>query len=133
MDENVMEDMEQEVAAATVRTICFDDEEVVVQSCEPYQEDYGKGALILEIKIHEDNITQAQLDKLKAKPECISYYRDGVLKNTYDGYTAGYTCFYDDQTGIYFVRLRFMGEFEHEVKQNTANIDFLAIMAGVEL
>ena len=133
MDENVMEGMEQETPAAMVRTIRFDNEEIVVQSFEPYIYDYGKGIQVLQIKIHEDDITMEQLEMLKAKPECISYYKDGVLKDKRDGYTAGCNYSYNDQMGIYFVELRYMGEFEHEVKQNTANLDFLAIMAGVEL
>lgn len=137
MDENLMmETTEQEAPvtpAASVRTIRFGDEEIVVKSFEPYIYNYGKGIQVLQLKIHEDDITMEQLEMLKAKPECISYYRDGVLKDKRDGYTAGCNYSYDDQTGIYFIELRFMGEFEHKVEQVAAALDFLAIMAGVSL
>lgn len=127
------------------KKITFGDKEIIVENVYPYM--YTSGKVVLRVAAKEGNVTEADLKKLKDNQLPIVYSEqtvnmddDGnitetgewVEKNTYDNYTTGeYVSSYEN--GIYSCEVTRLGEMEQAVKQNTANIEYLSIMSGVEL
>lgn len=115
----------------TVKKIKFGDSEIIVKQAYPYRYDYGKGKQVLRIEILEENISLAQLEALKANGDAVEYYIDDALKARYEGYTADFSYGYANAT--YSVEMQRVGDVELAVQQNTADIEYLSMMSGVEL
>lgn len=129
----------------TNKKITFGETELIVENVYPYM--YTSGKVVLRVAAKEENVTEADLKKLKDNQLPIVYYEqavnmddegnvtetsDWVEKITYDGYSTGeYVSSYAD--GKYSCEITRLGETEKAVKQNTANIEYLSIISGVEL
>lgn len=127
------------------RKIKFGNTEIMVTNCYPFK--YSNGKVVLRVSASEADTNEATLKLLKTNTAPIEYYEtvdivneDGtvtegtefVLKNTYEGYESGeYVSSYKD--GIYEAEVTRLDETEKAVKQNSANIEYLAIMNDIEL
>lgn len=127
------------------RKIKFGNTEIMVTNCYPFK--YSNGKVVLRVSASEADTNEATLKLLKTNTAPIKYYEtvdnvneDGTvtegtefaLKNTYEGYESGeYVSSYKD--GIYEAEVTRLDETEKAVKQNSANIEYLAIMNGIEL
>lgn len=127
------------------KEIVFGTTEIKVKNCYPFK--YSNGKVVLRVSASEADTDEATLKLLKTNTAPIEYYEtvdivneDGTvtegtefaLKNTYEGYESGeYVSSYKD--GIYEAEITRLGETEKAVKQNSANIEYLAIMNDIEL
>ena len=127
------------------KKIKFGNTEIMATNCYPFK--YSNGKVVLRVSASEADTNEATLKLLKTNTSPIEYYEtvdivneDGTvtegteftLKNTYEGYESGeYVSSYKD--GIYEAEVTRLNETEKAVKQNSANIEYLAIMNGIEL
>lgn len=127
------------------KKIKFGNTEIKVTDVYPFK--YSSGKVVLRVSAREEDTDEATLKLLKTNTAPIKYYEtvdmqdeDGniiegtefVLKNTYDGYESGeYVSSYAN--GVYEAEVTRLGETEKAVKQNTADIEYLAVMSGLDL
>lgn len=127
------------------RKIKFGNTEIKVTNVYPFK--YSNGKVVLRVSAREEDTDEATLKLLQTNTAPIEYYEtedtvdeegnliegtEFVLKNTYEGYESGeYVSSYAN--GVYEVEVTRMGETEKTVKQNTADINYLAVISGVDL
>lgn len=127
------------------KKIKFGATEITVTNVYPFK--YSNGKVVLRVSAREEDADEATLKLLKNNVSPIKYYEtedttddDGnivegtefILKNTYDGYESGeYVSSYAN--GVYEAEITRLGEIEKSVKQNAADIEYLAVMSGVNL
>lgn len=127
------------------KKIKFGNTEIIVKNVYPFK--YSSGKVVLRVSASEADTDEATLKLLKTNTAPIKYYEtvdtvdeDGnvtegtefVLKNTYEGYESGeYVSSYAN--GVYEAEVTRLGETEKAVKQNTADIEYIAVMSGVDL
>lgn len=127
------------------RKIKFGNTEIKVHDTYPFK--YSNGKVVLRVSAREEDADEATLKLLQTNTAPIEYYEtedtmdeegnliegtEFVLKNTYEGYESGeYVSSYAN--GVYEVEVTRMGEIEKNVKQNTADIEYVAAMSGVDL
>lgn len=127
------------------KKIKFGNTEIIVKNVYPFK--YSSGKVVFRVSASEADTDEATLKLLKTNTAPIKYYEtvdtvdeDGnvtegtefVLKNTYEGYESGeYVSSYAN--GVYEAEVTRLGETEKAVKQNTADIEYIAVMSGVDL
>jgi hypothetical protein len=127
------------------KKIKFGNTEIKVTNVYPFK--YSSGKVVLRVSASEVDTDEATLKLLKDNQLAIEYYEtvdtvddegnviegtDFVLKATYEGYETGeYVESYKD--GVYEAEVTRLGETEKAIKQNTADIAFLATMTGVDI
>lgn len=127
------------------KKIKFGNTEIKVQNVYPFK--YSNGKVVLRVSASEQDTDEATLKLLKTNTAPIEYYEtldtqdeegniiegtEFVLKNTYEGYESGeYVSSYSN--GMYEAEVTRLGETEKAVKQNTADIEYIAIMGGYDL
>lgn len=127
------------------KKIKFGNTEIKVTNVYPFK--YSSGKVVLRVSASEADTDEATLKLLKTNTSPIEYYEtvdtvneDGtvtegtefVLKATYEGYESGeYVSSYAN--GVYEAEVTRLGETEKAVKQNTADIEYIAVMSGVDL
>lgn len=127
------------------KKIKFGTIEIKVTNVYPFK--YSSGKVVLRVSASEADTDEATLKILKTNTAPIEYYEtedtvdeegnviegtEFVLKNTYEGYESGeYVSSYSN--GVYEAEVTRLGETEKAVKQNTADIEYLAVMSGVDL
>lgn len=127
------------------KKIKFGATEIKVTDAYPFK--YSSGKVVLRVLAREEDADEATLKLLKDNVSPIKYYEtvdttdeegnliegtEFVLKNTYEGYESDeYVSSYAN--GVYEAEITRLGETEKTVKQNTADIEYLAVMSGVDL
>lgn len=127
------------------KKIKFGTTEIKVTNVYPFK--YSSGKVVLRVSASEQDTDEATLKLLKTNTAPIEYYEtvdtvdeegnitestEFVLKNTYEGYESGeYVSSYAN--GVYEAEVTRLGETEKAVKQNTADIEYIAVMSGVDL
>ncbi|MBO5155258.1 MAG: hypothetical protein J6C00_13040 [Eubacterium sp.] len=127
------------------KKIKFGNTEIKVTNVYPFK--YSNGKVVLRVSASEQDTDEATLKLLQTNTAPIEYYEtvdtqdeegniiegeEFILKNTYEGYESGeYVSSYSK--GVYEVEVTRMGEIEKAVKQNTADIEYVAAMSGVDL
>ena len=127
------------------KKIKFGNTEIIVKNVYPFK--YSSGKVVLRVSESDTDTDEATLKLLKTNTAPIEYYEtvdkvdeegnvtegtEFVLKNTYDGYESGeYVSSYAN--GVYEAEVTHLGEIEKAVKQNTADIEYIAVMSGVDL
>ena len=115
----------------------------------------GKQKVVFEVKAREENVTEAELKKLKTNTAPIECYCRNViiddetggvletgeweLKDTYDGYDSGeYASSYEN--GVYTCWVTRKGETERavdrlgeEMRRHEADVAYISVMTGVAL
>lgn len=127
------------------KKIKFGNTEIKVTNVYPFK--YSGGKVVLRVSASEADTDEATLKLLKTNTAPIEYYEtvdkvdeegnvtegtEFVLKATYEGYESGeYVSSYAN--GVYEAEVTRLGETEKAVKQNTADIEYIAVMSGVDL
>ena len=127
------------------KKIKFGTTEIKVTNVYPFK--YSSGKVVLRVSASEADTDEATMKLLKTNTSSIEYYEtvdtvdeDGnvtegtefVLKATYEGYESGeYVSSYSN--GVYEAEVTRLGEIEKSVKQNTADIEYIAIIGGYDL
>lgn len=127
------------------KKIKFGATEIKVTSVYPFK--YSSGKVVLRVSAREEDTDEATLKLLKDNAAPIKYYEtvdtqdeegniiegtEFILKHTYEGYESGeYVSSYKD--GVYEVEVTRLGEIERTVRQTAADVEYLAVMSGVNL
>jgi hypothetical protein len=127
------------------KKIKFGGTEIKVTNCYPFK--YSSGKVVLRVSASETDTDEATLKLLKTNTLPIEYYEtadtvdedgntiegtDFVLKATYDGYETGeYVESYKD--GAYEAEVTRLGETEKTIKQNSADIAYIAMMSDIDI
>jgi hypothetical protein len=127
------------------KKIKFGSTEIKVTNVYPFK--YSSGKIVLRVSASEKDTDEATLKLLKDNTLAIEYYEtidtvdddgntiegtDFELKNTYEGYETGeYVSSYKD--GVYEVEVTRLGETEKAIKQNTSDIEYIALMSGIDI
>jgi hypothetical protein len=127
------------------KKIKFGTTEILVTNVYPFK--YSSGKIVLRVSASETDTDEATLKLLKDNQLAIEYYEtvdtiddegntiegdEFILKATYEGYETGeYVESYKD--GVYEVEVTRLGETEKAIKQNTSDIEYIALMSGIDI
>ena len=98
----------------------------------PYLQSAGK--VVLKISVSEGDAKSTDIEELKNNTGVIEYYEDDELKASYENYTCGSDgLIYGYDSGMYSVSLLRKDAVKAAVEKNASDIEYIAIMNGIEL
>ena len=98
----------------------------------PYLQSADK--VVLKITVSEADAKSTDIEDLKNNTGVIEYLEDGEVKASYENYTCGSDgLVYGYDSGTYSVSLLRKDSKQVAIEKNTSDIEYLAIMSGVEL
>ena len=100
----------------------------------PYQYLQSTDKVVLKFSVSESDAKSADVEELKNNTGVIEYYEDDELKASYENYTCGSDgLIYGYDSGMYSVSLLRKDAVKATVEKNTSDIEYIAIMNGIEL
>lgn len=111
-----------------------DGEREIKLASTPYPYLQSAGKVVLKFTASEEDAAFTTLAELKNNVGAIEYLEDDEVKATYEDYTcsaSGFVCGYQD--GHYDVSLLRKDAQQIAIEKNAADIEYVAIMSGVEL
>lgn len=98
----------------------------------PYLQSADK--VVLRFSVAEADASSAEIEDLKNNTGVIEYLEDGEEKASYENYTCGSDgLVYGYDSGTYSVSLLRKDAKQAAIEKNASDIEYLAIMGGVEL
>lgn len=98
----------------------------------PYLQSADK--VVLRFSVTEADASSVEIEDLKNNTGVIEYLEDGEVKASYENYTCGSDgLVYGYDSGTYSVSLLRKDSKQVAIEKNTSDIEYLAIMSGVEL
>lgn len=118
----------------TIRYTTTDGERILKVSSTPYPYLQSADKVVLRFSVSEADASAADIEDLKNNTGAIQYYEDDDLKASYENYTCGADgLVYGYDSGTYSVSLLRKDSKQVAIEKNTSDIEYLAIMSGVEL
>lgn len=113
-----------------IKTITVGNATLTISNIYPfcYNGGYGKEVLRMEIERTNHGYTDVEV-ALEAPAGDILYNEDGVLINTYKGYTRDFKCSYEN--GVYSVELTRVSQLELDVEALRGEVAELKAAQGV--
>ena len=109
-------------------------EKTLKVSSTPYPYLQSADKVILKISVSEADAKSTDIEDLKNNTGVIEYYEDDELKASYENYTCGSDgLIYRYDSGMYSVSLLRKDATKAAVEKNTSDIEYIAIMNGIEL
>ena len=98
----------------------------------PYLQSADK--VVLKISVSEADAKSTDIEDLKNNTGVIEYMEDGEVKASFENYTCGSDgLIYGYDSGMYSVSLLRKDATKAAVEKNTSDIEYIAIMNGIEL
>lgn len=98
----------------------------------PYLQSTDK--VVLKISVSEADAKSTDIEDLKNNTGVIEYYEDDELKASFENYTCGLDgLIYGYDSSMYSVSLLRKDATKAAVEKNTSDIEYIAIMNGIEL
>ena len=134
MSEITNNEVEIKEVAKTVRYTTVDGEKTLKVSSTPYPYLQSADKVVLKFSVSESDAKSADVEELKNNTGVIEYYEDDELKASYENYTCGSDgLIYGYDSGMYSVSLLRKDAVKAAVEKNTSDIEYIAIMNGIEL
>lgn len=120
--------------AKTINYTTKDGEKTLKVSSTPYPYLQSADKVVLKISVSEADAKSTDIEDLKNNTGVIEYYEDDELKASYENYTCGSDgLIYGYDSGMYSVSLLRKDATKAAVDKNTSDIEYIAIMNGIEL
>ena len=118
----------------TIKYTTTDGEKTLKISSTPYPYLQSADKLVLKITVSEADANSTDIEDLKNNTGVIEYYEDDELKASFENYTCGSDgLIYGYDSGMYSVSLLRKDATKAAVEKNTSDIEYIAIMNGIEL
>ena len=134
MSEITNNEVEIKEVTKTIRYTTVDGEKILKVSSTPYPYLQSADKVVLKFSVSESDAKSADVEELKNNTGVIEYYEDDELKASYENYTCGSDgLIYGYDSGMYSVSLLRKDAVKAAVEKNTSDIEYIAIMNGIEL
>ena len=134
MSEITNNEVEIKEVTKTIKYTTVDGEKTLKVSSTPYPYLQSADKVVLKFSVSESDAKSADVEDLKNNTGVIEYYEDDELKASYENYTCGSDgLIYGYDSGIYSVSLLRKDAVKADVEKNTSDIEYIAIMNGIEL
>ena len=134
MSEITNNEVEIKEVTKTIRYTTVDGEKTLKVSSTPYPYLQSAEKVVLKFSVSESDAKSADVEDLKNNTGVIEYYEDDELKASYENYTCGSDgLIYGYDSGMYSVSLIRKDAVKAAVEKNASDIEYIAIMNGIEL
>ena len=134
MSEITNNEVEIKEVTKTIRYTTVDGEKTLKVSSTPYPYLQSADKVVLKISVSEVDAKSTDVEDLKNNTGVIEYYEDDELKASYENYTCGSDgLIYGYDSGMYSVSLLRKDAVKATVEKNASDIEYIAIMNGIEL
>ena len=134
MSEITNNEVEIKEVTKTIRYTTVDGEKTLKVSSTPYPYLQNADKVVLKFSVSESDAKSADVEELKNNTGVIEYYEDDELKASYENYTCGSDgLIYGYDSGMYSVSLIRKDAVKAAVEKNASDIEYIAIMNGIEL
>ena len=134
MSEITNNEVEIKEVTKTIRYTTVDGEKTLKVSSTPYPYLQSADKVVLKFSVSESDAKSADVEDLKNNTGVIEYYEDDELKASYENYTCGSDgLIYGYDSGMYSVSLIRKDAVKAAVEKNASDIEYIAIMNGIEL
>ena len=134
MSEITNNEVEIKEVTKTIRYTTVDGEKTLKVSSTPYPYLQSADKVVLKFSVSESDAKSADVEELKNNTGVIEYYEDDELKASYENYTCGSDgLIYGYDSGMYSVSLIRKDAVKAAVEKNASDIEYIAIMNGIEL
>lgn len=118
----------------TIKYTTADGEKTLKVSSTPYPYLQNADKVVLKISVSEADAKSTDIEDLKNNTGVIEYMEDDELKASFENYTCGSDgLIYGYDSGMYSVSLLRKDAKQAAIEKNASDIEYLAIMGGVEL
>lgn len=134
MSEITNNEVEIKEVTKTIKYTTVDGEKTLKVSSTPYPYLQSADKVVLKFSVSESDAKSADVEELKNNTGVIEYYEDDELKASYENYTCGSDgLIYGYDSGMYSVSLLRKDAVKAAVEKNASDIEYIAIMNGIEL
>ena len=134
MSEITNNEVEIKEVTKTIKYTTVDGEKTLKVSSTPYPYLQSAEKVVLKFSVSESDAKSADVEDLKNNTGVIEYYEDDELKASYENYTCGSDgLIYGYDSGMYSVSLIRKDAVKAAVEKNASDIEYIAIMNGIEL
>ena len=134
MSEITNNEVEIKEVTKTIKYTTVDGEKTLKVSSTPYPYLQSADKVVLKFSVSESQAKSADVEDLNNNTGVIEYYEDDELKASYENYTCGSDgLIYGYDSGMYSVSLLRKDAVKAAVEKNTSDIEYIAIMNGIEL
>ena len=131
---NTTETTEITEPVKSIKYTTTDGEKILKVASTPYPYLQSADKVVLRFSVAEADASSAEIEDLKNNTGVIEYLEDGEAKASYENYTCGVDgLVYGYDSGTYSVSLLRKDSKQVAIEKNTSDIEYLAIMSGVEL
>lgn len=118
----------------TIKYTTAEGENILKVTSTPYPYLQSADKVVLRFSVAEADASSVEIEDLKNNTGVIEYLEDGEVKASYENYTCGSDgLVYGYDSGTYSVSLLRKDSKQVAIEKNTSDIEYLAIMSGVEL
>lgn len=118
----------------TIKYTTKDGEKTLKVSSTPYPYLQSADKVVLKISVSEADAKSTDIEDLKNNTGVIEYMEDDEVKASFENYTCGSDgLIYGYDSGMYSVSLLRKDTTKAAVEKNTSDIEYIAIMNGIEL
>lgn len=134
MSEITNNEVEIKEVTKTIKYTTVDGEKILKVSSIPYPYLQSVDKVVLKFSVSESDAKSADVEELKNNTGVIEYYEDDELKASYENYTCGSDgLIYGYDSGMYSVSMLRKDAVKAAVEKNASDIEYIAIMNGIEL
>ena len=134
MSEITNNEVEIKEVTKIIKYTTVDGERTLKVSSTPYPYLKSADKVVLKISVSEGDAKSTDIEELKNNTGVIEYYEDDELKASFENYTCGSDgLIYGYDSGMYSVSLLRKDAVKAAVEKNASDIEYIAIMNGIEL
>ena len=134
MSEITNNEVEIKEVTKTIKYTTVDGEKTLKVSSTPYPYLQSADKVVLKFSVSESDAKSSDVEDFKNNTGVIEYYEDDELKASYENYTCGSDgLIYGYDSGMYSVSLLRKDTIKAAVEKNASDIEYIAIMNGIEL
>ena len=134
MSEITNNEVEIKEVTKIIKYTTVDGERTLKVSSTPYPYLQSADKVVLKISVSEGDAKSTDIEELKNNTGVIEYYEDDELKASFENYTCGSDgLIYGYDSGMYSVSLLRKDAVKAAVEKNASDIEYIAIMNGIEL
>lgn len=118
----------------TIKYTTLSGEKTLKVASTPYPYLQSVDKVVLKISVSEADAKSTDIEDLKNNTGVIEYMEDDEVKASFENYTCGSDgLIYGYDSGMYSVSLLRKDATKAAVEKNTSDIEYIAIMNGIEL
>lgn len=134
MSEITNNEVEIKEVTKIIKYTTVDGERTLKVSSTPYPYLQSADKVVLKISVSEADAKSTDIEELKNNTGVIEYMENDEVKASFENYTCGSDgLIYGYDSGMYSVSLLRKDAVKAAVEKNASDIEYIAIMNGIEL